>query len=180
MHKFGFQLCIRILDGFLEYSALTLDSKVQPVDQFSEGNGWLTLADALFLCYNCCYDSAIKLLLWLLLLQSLNTNMSLFFVKKLKERSWCTWLLCVVSYWQLWVDVWIHRKVRALPCRLQDTEEDTKIISSMVQEVPQRFTSEEWISKWIPAAAVHFLRHSSLFSSPDYYVNIMLNMLISL
>jgi hypothetical protein len=50
----------------------------------------------------------------------------------------------------------------------------------MVQEVPQRSTSGKRIPECIPAtAAVYFLSHLTVGSPvPDYYVNMMLGVLI--
>jgi hypothetical protein len=87
MHRFGFHLCIRILDGFLKYSALTFHCNVSSLDialecekDFNTMQGcpyqmidWPCWCSVLS-CYNCCYGSATKLLLWLLLLHSLNTS----------------------------------------------------------------------------------------------------------
>jgi hypothetical protein len=56
------------------------------------------------------------------------------------------------------VDFRIHAKVWALPCRLQDAEEDSKDVGEVVQEVSQGINSEnEAPEPKFPVAVVHAL-----------------------
>lgn len=56
------------------------------------------------------------------------------------------------------MDIWVHAKDGALPCRLQYAEADSKIFGQVVQEVPQGITCGGRAPRQnLPAAAVHCL-----------------------
>jgi hypothetical protein len=55
-------------------------------------------------------------------------------------RSWCSWLLRVVSRRQLRMAIWIHSPVWAVLRWLPNTGKKAQVIGAVVQNVPPKFT----------------------------------------